>query len=160
MSNFPIYSPLLNSLPLTRVATPMGYLNQRRPYPSAVERVKTSFFLNLSRDTWYWYESANTRGIIFYRSDNMVYPVLKDFKWKIISRDYQPISRLYLCASVWKKGRRLGGKIRLPFNMVGKFRPMVLVDGLEPSWAAKRILLLGRVRSLFNDDRFLNTFSL
>jgi hypothetical protein len=135
----------------------LSYLTRTGPYPNAVERGKSLTLHYFTNDIWYWYESVNFRGSIFFRSSNLSKDGLKDYRVKIITRDYSQIRHLYLCCSVRKRGRRLEGKIRLPFRLARAIRPIVVIEGLEPSWAIKRALLLGRVDAQFNRASFVRS---
>nr|QDH87131.1 MAG: hypothetical protein H1Bulk28FD73_000003 [Leviviridae sp.] len=137
----------------------LGYVTQASPNPMTVERVKASRFFDFTRNIWYWYECFNYRGFPFYISPYLDLSGLQRFYWRVITPDRCRIRHLYLSCSVMKKGRRLEGKTRLPFTLAEAIRPMIVIDGEEPSWAIRRISLLGRVRESFNDSRYTYTKS-
>jgi hypothetical protein len=122
----------------------LDYLVKQSTYPS-VERVKAAIDFGWSTASWYAFECFDDRRYCFYRSCWLDLSSLQHFRWKVISPTRRPIRRLFLVCSAYRRGRRMEGRIRLDFGLASARIPILYLDGSNPSWSAKRSLLLSRV---------------
>lgn len=115
--------------------------------PAFVERVQASILRRFDMKVIYWLCMENSRGKVVFRSVDFPH---RDFflsEHRYLSLDYLPVKSVSVLLSKYSQGRRLEGRVRLPFHQErlrnGRFK--VVVKMTEPSCRAKGLSLLRSV---------------
>lgn len=115
--------------------------------PLVVERVKTTLLRRFDMKVIFLLCMENSKGRVVFRSAEFPHREFFRSEFRYLSLDYLPVKSVSVLVSKYLQGRRLEGRVRLPFHQSrlrnGRFE--VVVKMTEPSCRSKALSLLASV---------------